>query len=157
MGETRMQVKNCQRYRITLKNRKIASIEMSGHKVRSFTQPDTENKLPKIYVVKSGSKVIYVGVTSQSIRNRLRHGLEAQGKSGYHGYKWKNLNEVDILIWCFPEEESLDRIEAIEAELVYLLRQHTRKWPEYQTEIHFHNTSEDEINVAKAIFKESCG
>ena len=150
-GETRMQVKNCQRYRIMLKNRKIASIEMSGHKVRSFTQPDTKNKLPKLYVVKSGSEVIYVGVTSQSIRNRLRYGLEAQGKSGYHGYKWKDLSEVDILIWCFPKE-SLDRIEAVEAELVYLFRQHTGKWPKYQMEIHFHNAPEDEIKAAEAIF-----
>jgi len=156
MGETRMQVKNYQRYRIMLENRRIASIEIGGRKVRGFTQPATKNKLPKLYVVKSGSEVIYVGITSQSIRNRLRYGLEAQGKSGYHGYKWKDLSEVDSLIWCFPKE-SRDRVEAVEAELVYLFRQHTGKWPKYQMEIHFHDASEDEIKAAEAIFEESCG
>ncbi|MBT9137995.1 MAG: hypothetical protein DDT31_00539 [Syntrophomonadaceae bacterium] len=138
-----------------LKNRKIASIEMSGHKVKSFTPPDTKNKLPKLYVVKSGSEVIYVGVTSQSIQSRLRYGLKAQGKGGYHGYKWKDLSEVDILIWHFPNE-SRDYVEAVEAELVYLFRKCTGKWPKHQMEIHFHNTSEDEIKAVKAIFKESC-
>jgi len=152
-----MEGKNYQRYRIMLKNREIASIEMRGHKVKSFTQPDTKNKLPKLYVVKSGSEVIYVGLTSQSIKTRLRDGLQAQGEKGYYGYKWKDLSEVDILIWCFPQE-SMERIEAVEAELVYFLRQHTGKWPKYQMEIHFHhNISKDEIKVAEAIFKESCG
>lgn len=151
-----MEGKNYQRYRMMLKNRKIASIEMSGHKVESFTQPDTKSKLPKLYVVKSGSEVIYVGLTTQSIQTRLRYGLKAQGETGYYGYKWKDLSEVDILIWCFPQE-SREHIEAVEAELVYLFRQHLGKWPKYQMEIHFHNISEDEIKVAEAIFKESCG
>lgn len=153
-NEARMKVKNCQKYRITLKNRKIASVEMGGQKVRSFTKPDTENKLPKLYVVKSRSEVIYVGVTSQSIRRRLKYGLEAQGKGGYYGYRWKDLSEVEVLIWCFPEE-NLKHIEAVEAELVYLFRRRRGKWPEYQTEIHFHNSSEDEIKAAEATFKES--
>jgi predicted GIY-YIG superfamily endonuclease len=136
------------------KDRKIVSIVMNGQKVRSFKHPVTKNKLPKLYVVKSESKVIYVGVTSQSIRNRLIYGLNPQGKSGYHGYKWKDdLSVVDILIWYFPQER-LDRIEAIEAELVYLLRQHTGKWPKYQMEIHFHDASKDEIKIAESIFKE---
>ena len=147
-----MDVKDYQKYRIMFKDRKIASIEMNGHKVKSFTQPVTKNKLPKLYVVKYESKVIYVGVTSQSIRNRLRYGLEADGKHGYHGYKWKHLSEVDILIWCLPQ--GLDCIEAIEAELVYLIRQRIGKWPKYQMEIHFHETSDGETQTAKEIFKE---
>ena len=151
-----MELKNYQRYLIKFKDKKIISIELNGQNVKSFKHPVTKNKLPKLYVVKSESKVIYVGVTSQSIRNRLRYGLEADGKHGYHGYKWKDyLSEVGILIWCFPQE-SRKRIEAVEAELVYLLRQHTGKWPEYQMEIHFHGTSEDENKAAKEIFKELC-
>jgi hypothetical protein len=150
-----MQVKSYQMYRLRLKDRQIASIDMGKQTVKNFTQPDTKNKLPKLYVVKYRSEIIYVGVTSQSIRNRLKYGLEAQGKGGYHGYRWKNLSEVDILIWCFPEE-SKDGIEAIEAEVVYLVRHHNGKWPEYQTEIHFHNTSKDGVKTAEAIFNESC-
>jgi len=155
-GETRMQVKNYQRYRIVLKNKRIASIELDGHEEKGFKRPATKNNLPKLYVVKSGSEVIYVGITSQSIRNRLGYGLKAQGKGGYHGYKWKDLSEVDILIWYFPKE-SRDYVEAVEAELVYLFRKCTGKWPKHQMEIHFHDASEDEIKAAEAIFKESCG
>lgn len=148
-----MELKNYQRYRIKFKDKKIISIELNGQNVKSFKHPVTKNKLPKLYVVKSGSKVIYVGVTSQSIRNRLRYGLEADGKHGYQGYKWKDyLSEVGILIWCFPEEP-FKRIEAIEAELVYLVRNHTGQWPECQTEIHFHKVSEEEKKVAKSIYQ----
>jgi len=149
-----MELKNYQRYRIKFKDKKIISIELNGQNVKSFKYPVTKNKLPKLYVVKSESNVIYVGVTSQSISKRLKYGLTAQGKSGYHGYKWKDLSEVDILIWCFPQESCSDRIEAIEAELVYLIRRRIRKWPMYQMEIHFHDASEYEIKAAESIFKE---
>jgi hypothetical protein len=150
-----MEVKNYQRYRIILKDKKIESIEMNGKKVKGFLQPVTKKKIPKLYVVKSKSEVIYVGVTSQSIRNRLRYGLTAQGEGGYYGYLWKDLSEFEILIWSFPEEKSLDRIEAVEAELVFLFRQHKGKWPKYlRMEIHFHDASEDERKTAEAIFKE---
>lgn len=149
-------VKNYQRYQVKLKNREIVSIGMGGHDVKTFIQPATKNNLPKLYVVKSGPELIYAGVTSQSIRNRLRYGLKAEGKTGYYGYKWRDLSRVDILIWCFHQESS-ERIEAVEAELVYLFRQQTGKWPKYQMEIHFHDASEDEKETAKAIFKEAYG
>lgn len=151
-----MDVKNYQKYRIELKGGNIESVELNGNKVKSFKQPVTKDKIHKLYVVKSESEVIYVGVTSQSIRNRLRDGLNAEGKHGYHGYKWKDLSEVDILIWCFPQE-SRDCIEAIEAELVYLIRQRIGNWPKHQMEIHFHDASDAEIQVAEAIFNELYG
>ncbi len=147
------QLQEYQKYHITLQNRKITGIDLNGNRVNPFLQPVTRDKLPKLYVIKSKEKVLYVGIASQSIRNRLRYGLEAQGKSGYHGYKWKHLKEVDILIWCFPQEKELRRIEAIEAELVYLVRRHTGLWPIYQTEIHFQNTSDEQIETAESIFK----
>jgi len=138
---------------IESRGREAVPLEMNGQKVNSFIQPVTENDTPKLYVVKSESEVIYVGKALQSIERRLTQGLKAKGEHGYHGYKWKHLSEVDILIWCFTKESHV-RIEAIEAELVYLIQKNTGKWPKYQMEFHFHDTSDAESQIAEAIFKE---
>jgi hypothetical protein len=45
---------------------------------------------PKLYVAVADRKPIYVGVTRQSMRNRLRLGWEADGSTGYHGYAWRH-------------------------------------------------------------------
>lgn len=142
------------RYHLKIKKHTIDSIKLDGKKVNTFKKPVTDKDVSKLYVVKHRSKIIYVGFTSQGIRNRLRYGLKAEGKRGYHGYQWKNLSNVNLLVWCFPGK-TYKRIEAIEAELVYLIRKDTGQWPKCQTEIHFHNTSGNEIKEAKMIFEES--
>ena len=150
-----MEVKNHHNYRIKLRDRQIISIERNGQKIESFVEPDNHSKLPKLYIVKSGSEVIYVGQTTQNMRTRLRQGLKAQGEHGYYGYMWKDLPEVNLLMWCFPNR-SESYVETIEGELVFLFRKRKGKWPERQTEIHFHNASKDETKVAEAIYKEAC-
>jgi hypothetical protein len=147
---------NYHRYNVKLKERNIVSIERSKGKAHYFVEPDNHSQLPKLYIVKSGSEVIYIGQTTQNMRTRLRYGLKASGETGYYGYVWKDLPEVEILIWCFPDKTK-DYVEAIEGELVYLFRKHTGKWPKYQMEIHFHNAGMDEIKVAEVIFEEVCG
>ena len=44
------------------------------------------SKFPKLYIVSIDNKPIYVGITKQSIRSRLRYGWSAKGEGGYHGY-----------------------------------------------------------------------
>jgi predicted GIY-YIG superfamily endonuclease len=92
----------------------------------------------KIYIVKYKDKIIYVGITKMSFSNRLRIGLSPKHQKGYNGYPWKNLNDVDINILTFDDLTN-KYAEAIEAELVYILRNKNNKWPEYQNEIHFRN------------------
>ena len=148
-------MKGQNQYHLKITDGKITSIKLEdkeGKVVNTIKKPVIDKGVPKLYVVKYQSKVVYVGLTSQGIRTRLRYGFKANGKHGYHGYQWKNLSEVDILVWCFPEEP-FKRIEAIEAELVYLVRNHTGQWPECQTEIHFHKVSGEEKNVAKSIYQ----
>lgn len=113
--------------------------------------PDIADKLPKLYVVKHGKEICYVGITKQDIRKRLRYGFSAQGNHGYYGYKWKDLATVDLLIWSFPDRTT-DHVEAIEAELVYFIREKTGKWPTYQMEIHFHGASKTQMQIAMSIF-----
>lgn len=153
-----MEAKEYYQYHLKITDGKISSIKLEDKEgkvveVNTFEKPVTRKDLSKLYVVKHQSEIIYVGVTSQGIRDRLRYGLQAKGKHGYHGYHWKDLDEIDLLVWCFPEEPK--RIESIEAELVYLVRNHTGQWPEYQTEIHFHKVTEEEKKVAESIYQET--
>ncbi len=145
------------KYHLKLKDRQILSIEYGGRIVESFIEPDNHSKLHKLYVIKRGSNVVYFGQTTQNIRTRLWQGLNAKGSHGYWGYQWKDLPEVDILVWCFLGLDSKNRryIETLEGELVFLFRKHTGKWPEHHTEIHFHNAQEDEIELAEAIFRDA--
>jgi len=93
---------------------------------------------------------------STSIKTRFQRGCAAfnhyidkeKARNGYKGYKWldKTLNpkrNLTISVVIFPEEyDSKPKrsfIEAIEGELVYLVRQNTGRWPACQNEIHFSN------------------
>ena len=138
------------KYRIKITDLKIKRIRANGEIGKGFDYPDVSDNLPKLYVVKRGKDIYYVGMTTQDIRKRLRQGFSAQGEHGYHGYKWKDQDTVELLIWRFPGS-TREYVEAIEAELVYFIREKTGKWPRYQMEIHFHGASEAERQVAKSI------
>lgn len=140
------------RYQLGLEDREISSITLDGEKTDRFMGPDNQDKLPKLYVIRSGSEVVYVGQTTQGMRTRIRQGLKAKGYKGYWGYKWGDLRKVEVLVWCFPGK-SAEYIEAIEGELVFLFRKQKGQWPKYQMEIHFHNRVEDERQVAQSIFE----
>lgn len=139
-------------YRLETRDGKIANRWLRGKLVRTFQKPGTQAGLLKLYVVKHGDDIIYVGHTLQPMANRLRTGFKAQGEHGYWGYQWKDLEWVNLLIWFFPNEERY-RVEAIEAELVYLVRRNTGRWPQGQTEIHFHNVPEETRAVATEIYE----
>ena len=118
------------------------------------------DKGPKIYILSLNKgktrELIYVGITNQPLNIRFIQGLTAVGKNGYHGYHWKELANkdeskiIDLFVYKFDNKE---RTESIEAEIVYLIRNKTGKWPEYQTEIHFHQANDKEILIAKQIYE----
>jgi hypothetical protein len=111
----------------------------------------------KLYIVYHGNEVLYVGEAHTSIKTRFQRGYNAFNyykrnndiaRNGYKGYKW--LDKVDnpqrnlsVSVVTFPQEyddkEKRKFIEAIEGELVYLIRNKTGNWPEFQNEIHFSN------------------
>jgi hypothetical protein len=113
------------------------------------------SKLPKLYVVTAGALPIYVGITKQSMRTRLRLGWSATGESGYHGYRWRHHHdEATLDLWYHVDSEptgSVLDIETVEAELVYLIRHHGQ-WPEFQTEIHFHASREEHRATAAKVW-----
>lgn len=121
--------------------------------VTAFEKPAT-SKGPKLYIVQKRGKVLYVGITCQSITNRLRYGFQAKGRGGYYGYKWKGIKgNLDLMIWYFPGA-SPKSIETVEAEVVFAIRQTTGAWPSFQTEIHFRKASKKESKLADLVCQE---
>lgn len=141
------------RLTITLLENRISTFtDISSQKtLKSFQKRLVRKGVSKIYVVKHENDFLYVGTTVQSLTARFRYGLNADGKKGYHGYKWKHRESVDLFVWCF---ESLNKIqiESIEAELAFIIRTTTGKWPMNQNEIHFNNQFEEGREIAQKMF-----
>lgn len=119
-----------------------------------FTKPASSKKTPKLYSVYDDKVLHYIGITSQPMSTRLRFGIKAKGQNGYHGYKWKHLDQLYLTIWTVSgcnEEEAYRALESIEAEAVYLYRKRHKRWPESQHEIHFHNNDSLNWRVPKEI------
>lgn len=120
---------------------------------RKFSGFSTK-KIPKLYVVVAEGLIVYVGVTRQSMSNRLRYGFKANGRNGYHGYAWRNKHaRVSLYVWSARADLSLLEVETIEAEVVFLIRKSTGAWPDCQTEIHFHRASEDHKKAGADVLK----
>lgn len=96
-----------------------------------------------------------MGHTKRSVRARLYEGWNATGKHGYHGYRVRHGNAKAVLsIWCHMD--AVDRnerdIETVEAEVVFLIRS-LGQWPEFQTEIHFHQSTKIHRKIAEDIMR----
>jgi hypothetical protein len=109
---------------------------------------------PKLYVVSVDQKPIYVGITRQPIRSRLRYGWNATGRGGYYGYARRSeYPGAHLDVWCDDEpdvDRSLLDLETVEAEVVYLIRA-AGQWPRWQTEIHFHQSAQEHREAATRI------
>ena len=112
---------------------------------------------PKLYVVVSRGRIIYVGITNQPMRARLRLGWTATGKGGYYGYAFRHhLKRATLLVWFHTRragEAPMRDLETIEAEVAYLVRRRGQ-WPTFQTEIHFHRSSAAHRKVARSVVAE---
>ena len=148
-----MRVTGPERYKLTFDANTFAVTCPKG--TPNFSGSATSKK-PKLYIASVEEKPIYVGVTKQSIRNRLRLRWKANGKGGYYGYAWRNeLTAATLDIWCHedaPVEDSCLDTETVEAEVVFLIRD-AGQWPAYQTEIHFHQSTTIHREIAASIMK----
>jgi hypothetical protein len=62
---------------------------------------------PMLYTLSDRSAIIYVGIAQQPMSLRLNFGFKANGESGYHGYKWKKLQQRLRLSVLTASNESL--------------------------------------------------
>jgi len=139
---------------LILANGKITTIidTLTGAQLKSFHQRLVKPKAAKIYILKEGEDYLYVGATTQSLTTRFGQGFRANGKAGYHGYKWKVKEKVQLYVWCFDGLGKM-QIESIEAEFAFLIRKKTGCWPLAQNEIHFNNVFRDGKVIAEKLFK----
>src|SRR5690349_21042591 len=109
---------------LTLTEGKLQSYSdpLSGGSLKGLPKWTGQNGTAKIYALKEGGLFLYVGATKRPLIERIRYGLYASGKYGYHGYKWKHKEQVRLFVWQFPDLDK-EPMEAVEAELVYLIRQ----------------------------------
>ncbi|NOS90862.1 MAG: hypothetical protein HOP30_02970 [Cyclobacteriaceae bacterium] len=123
----------------------------------------------KIYIFRKNSTILYVGLTRQRISTRLSGGFRSfkhwheskVKKNGYSGHKFIqefiDSDEIELLVFplkhlnSMTNKEDYQAAEAIEAEIVYLIREKTNRWPVFQNEIHFYNLK-DSKKYAKKIF-----
>lgn len=135
-----------QTFQLTLKNNWYTVVGPNGK--NHFTKPATQ-RIPKIYAMWAGSNLAYVGKSIQPIATRLRQGLRPDERTGYHGYKAED-GEYLLDIW-WQEGLTEKELESIEAEVAFLCRLKSGQWPEYQNEIHFHQTTKKQRKVAEMI------
>lgn len=138
-------------FELKIKNGKIESkkdISDINNKEEKFNK----NNLAKLYLLRDSEFYQYVGTTFQPIKKRLKQGINANGKNGYHGYKWKTKSEIELIVWTFEGFNKIE-IESIEAELVFLIRKKYGKWISSQNEIHFNNEFAFGKVIAKEIFE----
>jgi len=161
IGPQPMNISGPDRYRLSFDSGSFAVLCQEG--TLKFSGIATSKK-PKLYIVSVDEKPIYVGVTKQPLRNRLRLGWSANGESGYYGYAWRHhLKEANIDVWCHenaPDKNPTLDIETVEAEVVFLVRS-AGQWPLYQTEIHFHPSTSVHRDIAASIIRhymaQTCG
>jgi hypothetical protein len=139
---------------LTLNGGKITCFvdTLTGATLKSFHQKLTLRNVAKLYILKENETYLYVGTTMQSLTVRMRYGLTANGKRGYHGYKWKGKEKVKLYVWSFNGLTKIE-LENIEAELVFFIRKETGSWPLTQNEIHFNNNYAEGKVLAKEIFE----
>ena len=141
-------------YELNLLDKKIVEIrELFNEKtINTLKQEDNERDSYKIYIVRNKSFFLYIGTTKQPLLSRIKSGLLADGKNGYHGYKWKNEETVELFVYNFKGLVK-EEIESIEAELVSNIRVEYGKWPLFQNEIHFNNNFDFGIVIGRDIIK----
>lgn len=120
-----------------------------------FSKPASSAKHPKLYTLSDDGSLVDVGVASQPMSSRLTLGFRANGKGGYHGYKWKSLRHgLTLNVWTAElsgKPASLQDLETVEAEVAFLCRQQAGQWPTHQHEIHFYQSSEQHRAAAAQI------
>lgn len=121
----------------------------------------------KLYIIYSNKSILYVGEANSSILKRFQRGTvsynhyvrNGKSRNGYKGYKWLNKDdnpnrELKVLAVVFDttKDDNREFVEAVEGELVYLIKNKYGYWPKLQNEIHFNN-NKDANFFAEIIFE----
>ena len=110
----------------------------------------------KLYIVYHEKEIFYVGEANSSILTRFQRActsfnylkIKGNARNGYSGYKWlchERNPQRNLKVFTIVFDEAIDGnrnfVEAVEGELVFLIREKQNYWPRFQHEIHFRNES----------------
>jgi hypothetical protein len=127
--------------------------------VCTFSRPASVPGVAKLYAVSDAGVLYYVGIAQQAMSSRLNFGFKANGKGGYHGYKWKDLKQrLALSVWTATIDgspASLRDLETVEAEVVFRCREQSGQWPAYQHEIHFYLSGTAHRAAAQRIYEQA--
>jgi hypothetical protein len=159
VNRSAVQTPKPQRYALRCLNSNEYCVRLNGTDTDGFIAPATEKKRDKIYVVKEGNEIHYVGITRRAMAARMRDGFKATGVQGYHGYKFKGKTDasLELFVWSLSgavSGDSREYLETVEAEFAYLVRKTTNQWPVSQNEIHFHPSEESHRRFATKMMEE---
>lgn len=145
-----------QRYALLVNDDGSYSLSSGGVQCR-FMPPASTRGIAKLYTLSLNRELVYVGIAEQPMSSRLNFGFKANGRGGYHGYKWKTLRvPITLHVWTAQRAEAsatLRELETVEAEVAFLCRQVSGQWPVYQHEIHFYPSSERHRIAARTIYE----
>lgn len=140
-----------ERYELKFSARQFQVTSASGGQRLSS---QAQARRPKLYVVARRGRPVYVGITNQPIRARLRLGWTADGSTGYYGYAFRHhLSAATLFVWFHPRvrgKPAMRDLETVEAEVAYLVRK-GGQWPAFQTEIHFYPSRAAHRRAAKSV------
>jgi hypothetical protein len=136
-----------------VKKRSIKPRRLNGSKTSTFQRPATLKGVYKLYVMKDRGEFCYIGLAKRGMAQRMRTGCKPNTTTGYHGYQLKGLRDFDLHVCVLPVSKDKRFPEAVEAELAFLIRTKTGRWPTRQHEIHFHNDVPSAKALAKRLFR----
>ncbi len=158
-----MQIEN---HTIQLKYNKDNTCKIKFHQEKGIA---FKKERRKIYIVHTEDIILYIGEANSTIKARFQRACNSfntyartgKARGGYKGYKWLNPEynpnqNLKVIVVIFDENYDTNRteIEAIEGELVFLIREEFGYWPTCQNEIHFSN-SVSANKFAKTVFNQA--
>lgn len=119
-----------------------------------------ESEQPKIFVIKSGVKFSYVGYAYESMYPRLTKGLAASLAKAYMKDGEFETKELDLYVFEFipfadlSKTETRNYYQAIQSELIFLIKAQTGFWPILQKQISISNVNQEEAKkLASEMFE----
>ena len=151
-----------EKYRLKIKDNEKCTIELLPEEDLKVDALKQERR--KLYIVHNGNEILYVGEANTSIKTRFQRSLRShnyfvvnQKRQGY-AYKWLDIvnkaRELTVTVIIFDDnlDDNRSFVEAIEGDLVFIIRKEFGYWPKFQNEIHFSNEKDAE-HIAITIFE----
>ncbi len=119
--------------------------------LKNFHDKLLEDSLAKLFVVKTEETFEFVGTTFQSINKAINTLLKSNDNSDHNRNDWLSDYKIQLSVFCL-NDCSVNELNYMEAELVFLIKKVTDTWPNRQNEIHAKNIRANSKDIVQRIF-----